>query len=111
MQPTAESISLWTVLTVILLPIALLAVGLLWRQIDAVKTAAAADRTNLWSEIAKLRAENKYFLENYVRRDDLATHLSRIESGQEKLGDKVDRLTESIVAPLTRLAEALNKRD
>jgi hypothetical protein len=95
-----NSISALDLITLILIPIGLAVVG--WVQLRA-----AADARALWAGNKELRDKLDAITQNYVRRDDLAQHLQRLESGQERLADKVDRLTESIVAPLARLAEAL----
>jgi hypothetical protein len=94
------TISLFDLIATILIPIGLAVLG--WLQVRA-----AADSRALWAGNKELRDKLEGVAQNYVRRDDLAQHLQRLESGQERLADKVDRLTESIVAPLARLAEAL----
>jgi len=95
-----NGISTFDVISVVLIPIGLAVIG--W-----VQYRAAHDARALWAGNKELRDKLDAVAQNYVRRDDLAQHLQRLESGQERLADKVDRLTESIVTPLARLAEAL----
>ncbi|HVO02194.1 MAG TPA: hypothetical protein VMT54_08330 [Candidatus Cybelea sp.] len=98
-----NGISAFDLIATVLIPIGLAVVG--W-----VQYRAAADNRALWGTNKELRERIDAVTQNYVRRDDLAQHLQRIESGQERLADKVDRLTESIVTPLARLAEALGAK-
>ena len=97
-----NGISTFDVISVVLIPIGLAVIG--WVQYRAANDARA-----LWAGNKELRDKLDAVAQNYVRRDDLAQHLQRLESGQERLADKVDRLTESIVTPLARLAEALGQ--
>ena len=94
-----DQISAFDVIGAVLIPIGLAVVG--W-----VQYRAAHDSRALWAGNKELRDKLESVAQNYVRRDDLAQHLQRLESGQDRLADKVDRLTESIVSPLARLAEA-----
>ena len=95
-----SGISAFDVIATIVIPVGLAILG--W-----IQYRAANDSRALWAGNKELRDKLEAAAQNYVRRDDLAQHLQRLESGQERLADKVDRLTESIVSPLARLAEAL----
>ena len=91
-------ISLWSVITAILLPVLSGAFSLLWISLNKHKDDDAKAHDQMWMVINGLRADlQKYQVEcerNFVRTNHLSALEERIDGRLGRIEDKIDNIAE-----------------
>jgi len=83
------AVDLWQILTLIILPAAVLACGALWRRIENVERARATESVRLWNEASALRAQ---MAANQLENERRYVNQSMFTEFRAELFRRVDRI-------------------
>lgn len=91
-----DPISLWSVVTAVMLPLFGAAFFLLWNRLDKHQEAVSMDQDNVWDAVRELRAGfQTHQVEcerRFVKADDLRSLEERLDNRLSRIEDKLDCL-------------------
>jgi uncharacterized membrane-anchored protein YhcB (DUF1043 family) len=92
----ADTVTVWQLITSVFMPMAGVAVGVLWRRIESIGRAGEDRQKTLWAAVdalkkdlvdARLEAERRFANTEHIAtlREELLRHLTRIEKKLDQL--------------------------
>jgi hypothetical protein len=97
MQPAVESVSVWNIIVVVLIPIVGIGFGLLLRMLGGAETRQRLENERLWTQINALRDQAAAYAIDAERRYINQQSMQDFKTEIFKRFDRLDRHIDSLI--------------